>query len=177
MQNAQFDHLIRSALPGRLRLRLPGLNALEPELLDFVKSHIEAQHDCVCCTINPRTGSVLITYDPAQYHLDAQALLAHAQAFLAPSADSQAMPAVQAYEKLPSIAQAGYTILDTLSPYISPNIKSPGRQRRTTQNRLMLATLVASIVTLANSSKWHTVLGVGFLAFLALHLQQHKRVL
>lgn len=177
MQNAQFNHLVRSILPGRLRLRLPGLNTLEPELLDFVKNHIETQHDSISCSINERTGSVLITYDPAQYQLDIQALLSHAQAFLAQSADSESIPAAQNRLKLPSIAQAGNKILDTLSPYVSPNIKSPGRQRRTTQNRLMLATFVASIVALINSSKWHTALGIGFLAFLALHLQQHKRVL
>lgn len=183
---------IRSSLPGRLRLRLPVLKDVDSETVELVTEWLKSQAPSTQVTINPRVGSVLITWDPARDSLDVPSLLTQAQEYLQSAqalgligtkeslARSPQLPPVREWiEKLSMQGeQAGNRFLDTLSPWVAADVKQKARQRRVTQNRLMLASLVTSIAVLAVSqSKSHVAFGIGFIALLSIHLLQHRKVL
>ena len=161
---------IRSSLPGRLRLRLPVLKDVDSETVELVTEWLKSQAPSTQVTINPRVGSA--------YLQSAQALgLIGTKESLACS--PQLPPVREWIEKLSMQGeQAGNRFLDTLSPWVAADVKQRARKRRVTQNRLMLASLVASIAVLAVSqSKSHVAFGIGFIALLSVHLLQHRKVL
>ena len=54
---------IRSYVPGRLRLRHPGLIGLEGETLEALTSTVKSAPGITGCTVNPKVGSLLLTWD------------------------------------------------------------------------------------------------------------------
>ena len=54
---------IRSYVPGRLRLRHPGLIGLEGETLEALTSTVKSAPGITGCTVNPKVGSLLLIWD------------------------------------------------------------------------------------------------------------------
>lgn len=95
------------------------------------------------------------------------------------SAASNASSVKDGWDALSQCAvSTGHRALDCLAPFVAPDVKKGGRKRRVTQNRLMGGALGASMATLLfRSTAAHVWTGGAFLAFLAVHLWQHRKVL
>lgn len=187
-----YSKVIRSSLPGRLRLRLPMLKGADPETTKFVSDWLKSHASSIEVIVNPRVGSALITWDPAHESLDIESLLNEAVDYLQTAQalgliahqelESQPLK-VTSFKKWKNILssqgeQMGNRLLDALSPWLAADVKQNARKRRVTQNRVMLASLLASIGMLAtSSSKSHVIFGIGFIALLSVHLLQHRKVL
>ncbi|HIU73345.1 MAG TPA: hypothetical protein IAC65_03705 [Candidatus Aphodousia faecipullorum] len=187
-----YSKVIRSSLPGRLRIRLPMLKGADTETTKFVSDWLKSHASSIEVIVNPRVGSALITWDPAHDSLDIESLLNEAADYLqtaqtlgliAPQdceSQSLGMTSVKKWKNVLSSQgeQIGNRLLDALSPWVAADVKQSARKRRVTQNRLMLASLIASIGVLGTSrSKSHVTFGVGFIALLCIHLLQHRKVL
>ena len=55
---------VRSSLPGRLRLRLPQLVSIDSDSALLITQWIESHGESIAVSLNPRVGSLLITWDP-----------------------------------------------------------------------------------------------------------------
>lgn len=193
---------VRSLTPGRARLRHEALRGLAADEVESLVETVRSMDGITGVTINPRVGSLLVTWDTER--VDAQTLLEAAEWFLAsreafastePAEASSAAPSAPAdgscgcasalkagaelFERVERVIEpAGGRILDGLSPFLAPDVKKGGRARRVTQNRLMLAGFAGSLAALAvRGTAAHVVLGGIFTALLTVHLWQHRRVL
>lgn len=187
---------VRSLTPGRARLRHEALRGLAADEAESLVETVRSMDGITDVTINPRVGSLLVTWDTEK--TDARTLLEAAEWFLA---SREALASTEAscdaaYESSCGcvsalkagaemldrvehmIEPAGGRILDGLSPFLAPDVKKGGFARRVTQNRLMLAGFAGSLAALAvRGAAAHVVLGSVFTALLAVHLWQHRRVL
>lgn len=180
---------VRSVTRGRARLRhasLAGISASDAAGLEDMISGLDG---ITSVTVNPRVGSLLVTWDETK--TDAATLLAAARLFLADADDGAECageceapaPAAAALPKLArdagGLAQsAAARTLDLLAPVVAPDVRSGGRSRRVTQNRLMLAGYALSLAALAvRGTAVHIAFGTAFTGLLAVHLYQHRRVL
>ena len=191
---ADIRDCVRSLLPGRARLRHPMLHGLEAESCREVAGMLETIPGVTGVSINPRVGSLLITWNEAE--TTAETLLetveGYAAIFFAAGAEDEAGAAAPADEKETSCtAEAAGSVLGriesagvgtfgaaarTLMPETSR--RNPKRAARILQNRTMLGALALSIGALGvRQTGLHLWAGVAFMALLALHLQQHRRVL
>lgn len=195
---ADIRDCVRSLLPGRARLRHPMLHGLEAESCRDVAGMLETIPGVTGVSINPRVGSLLITWNEAE--TTAETLLetveGYAAIFFAAGAEDEAGAAAPADEKetsctacraveraaeaagsvLGRIESAGVGAARTLMPETSR--RNPKRAARILQNRTMLGALALSIGALGvRQTGLHLWAGVAFMALLALHLQQHRRVL
>lgn len=103
---------LRHAIPGRIRLRIPGIKG-EPGLSLEVHKQLSALPVIRRVEVNPVTGSVLVLYDPAD-----SAAIAQLGRLIIPGLDLDAMPgpedfaggagpeAVRATEAVESLARA-----------------------------------------------------------------------
>lgn len=189
---AQFSKAIRSSLPGRLRLRMPLLKGLDDQTADLLTTWLKSRTPGINVIFNPRVGSVLITWDPERDSLDIESIMNEATVYMqmtqasgfAAAKNNENVPINNAFIKkrfknlMTLSEQVSNSLLDTLSPFIAPDLKQKARKRRVTQNRLMLGSLAASIgVLIGSQSKSHIIFGIGFLALLSIHLLQHRKVL
>ena len=189
---AQFSKAIRSSLPGRLRLRMPLLKGLDDQTADLLTTWLKSRTPGINVIFNPRVGSALITWDPERDSLDIESLMNEATVYMqmtqasgfAAAKNNENVPINNAFIKkrfknlMTLSEQVSSSLLDTLSPFIAPDLKQKARKRRVTQNRLMLGSLAASIgVLIGSQSRSHIIFGIGFLALLSIHLLQHRKVL
>lgn len=182
---------VRSVTRGRARLRhasLAGISASDAAGLEDMISGLDG---ITSVTVNPRVGSLLVTWNEAK--TDAATLLAAARLFLADADDGaecagecEAPAPAAAPRTLPKLARdagglaqsAAARTLDLLAPVVAPDVRSGGRSRRVTQNRLMLAGCALSLAALAvRGTAAHIAFGTAFTGLLAVHLYQHRRVL
>lgn len=190
-----LEQSIRSLTPGRARLRHPMLKTLKGEALATFTSTLLAWPGILSAEVNPRVGSLLLTWDKDA--LTAEELMAAASLFFPEVPDETPVQApVKPVATLKEAADAGAgmisgalkkaegllkepsgKVLDALAPYVAPDQRRAARRRRVTQNRLMLGALTGSISAIALRSSAHAALGWVFTALLALHLYQHRRVL
>ena len=195
---ADIRDCVRSLLPGRARLRHPMLHGLEAESCREVAGMLETIPGVTGVSINPRVGSLLITWNEAETLLET--VEGYAAFFFAAGAEDEAGAAAPADEKETSCtacraveraAEAAGSVLGriesagvgtfgaaarTLMPETSR--RNPKRAARILQNRTMLGALALSIGALGvRQTGLHLWAGVAFMALLALHLQQHRRVL
>lgn len=195
---ADIRDCVRSLLPGRARLRHPMLHGLEAESCREVAGMLETIPGVTGVSINPRVGSLLITWNEAETLLET--VEGYAAIFFAAGAEDEAGAAAPADEKETSCtacraveraAEAAGSVLGriesagvgtfgaaarTLMPETSR--RNPKRAARILQNRTMLGALALSIGALGvRQMGLHLWAGVAFMALLALHLQQHRRVL
>lgn len=192
---------IRSLTPGRVRIRHAALKELSPEALAFLTDSILSVDGILEAQVNPRVGSLLVRWDPktvsqADLLESAQCLLGmfDAESDEAPQAPAEPAagdactgePCCAALRQAAAGAKdafssAGHAVLDVLAPVLAPahSRDKLARTRRVTQNRLMLAGLAGSIAALAvqGGKRLHVGLGAAFLALLAVHLYQHRKVL
>lgn len=189
---------VRSVTHGRARIRHASLKGLSADEAKVIADMVEGFDGITSVTINPRVGSLLVTWDESQ--TNAEALLQAAAFFLPEDAsDAQtevaASPAegeAQAPQKkclketakktagsaLAAAEDAAGRALLAVSPLIAPDQQKGGRTKRVTQNRLMLAAYGASLASLfVKSTPLHVGLGVLYTLFLGVHLYQHRRVL
>ena len=68
--NEDYKQYIRSFVPGRLRLRHPGLKGLDGETVATVVETVTAAEGITGCTINPRVGSLVLTWDAKRLTTD-----------------------------------------------------------------------------------------------------------
>ncbi len=209
---ADIRDCMRSLLPGRARLRHPMLYGLDAESCREVAGMLETIPGVTGVAINPRVGSLLITWNEVE--TTAETLLETVEGYAAfffaaggeeeagalePSGESpQAVApgdeketsctACRAVERAAETAESVLGRIEsagvgafgaaarTLMP--EPSRSNPKRAARILQNRTMLGALVLSIGVLGvKQTGLHLWAGVAFMALLALHLQQHRRVL
>ncbi len=198
----ELKKYIRSYVPGRLRLRHPGLKNLDVETMSLITSTVTSAAGITGCTINPEVGSLLLTWDrKALTEADLLGYLSFWAAFIpGDAADGEAVALADdaALEETSvgqrfaegkaagcrAVAEAAarakvYTDagLDVLSPYIAPDQTGKARRRRVTQNRLMLTAGAGSIALLALRGSAHAYLGWAFAAMALIHLYQHRAVI
>lgn len=197
---------VRSVTHGRARIRHASLKGLTADEVKSLTDMISGFDGITSVEVNPRVGSLLVTWDEEK--TNAEALLAAAAFFLpedeeAPAAEAEAAAVLEAEgaaaEAAPAktcacreavVKTAGGALalaktgaqkaLDLAAPIVAPDeVKGRGgRTRRVTQNRLMLGTLALSLGVLAfRGVRAHVVFGVAYTLFLAVHLAQHRRVL
>ena len=206
----ELKQYIRSYVPGRLRLRHPGLKGIDADTEKLIVETVTSASGITGCTINPEVGSLLLTWD--RHSLTEEDLLGYLSfwaAFIpgdalgettaetsAEDADETAEEAAQpcspvaakiaegkaAGKELAASAIANAKVytdagLDVLAPWIAPDQKNAARRRRVTQNRLMLAAGVGSVVLLALRGSAHASMGWVFVAMALVHLYQHRTVL
>ena len=98
---ADIRDCVRSLLPGRARLRHPMLHGLEAESCREVAGMLESIPGVTGVSINPRVGSLLITWNEAE--TTAETLLetveGYAAFFFAAGAEDEAGAAAPADEK------------------------------------------------------------------------------
>ena len=73
---------VRSSLPGRLRLRLPQLVSIDSDSALLITQWIESHGESIAVSLNPRVGSLLITWDPNRDNLDTKELFSEAAEYL-----------------------------------------------------------------------------------------------
>lgn len=198
---------VRSVTHGRARIRHASLKGLTADEMKALADMISGFDGITSVEVNPRVGSLLVTWDEEK--TNAEALLAAAAFFLpedeaAPAAEAEAEALLASEDAAPAaapaapaktcaggvaktaagaidLARAGArTALDFVAPIVAPDeVKGRGgRTRRVTQNRLMLGAFALSLGALAfRGVRAHVVLGVAYTLFLAVHLVQHRRVL
>ena len=190
---------VRSVTHGRARIRHASLKGLSADEAKVIADMVEGFDGITSVSINPRVGSLLVTWDESQ--TNAEALLQAAAFFLpedssapqtefsdeAEAEDESAAPKKKCLREsakaaagtaLAAAEDAAGRALLAVSPIIAPDQKKGGRTKRVTQNRLMLAAYGASLASLfVKSTPLHVGLGVLYTLFLGVHLYQHRRVL
>ena len=59
----ELKQYIRSYVPGRLRLRHPGLKGIDADTEKLIVETVTSASGITGCTINPEVGSLLLTWD------------------------------------------------------------------------------------------------------------------
>lgn len=192
---------VRSFCPGRLRLRLPLLRGASDEFVGMIRDALTAKEGVTGVDVNPRVGSLLLTWDPAVLTLEPQALAEEAAGMLemarmmgyfdekdesceekccacegacAEGVGSECACGCGAEKKACTCGCQEF--VDTAKVALD---RAQAGFERVAQNRLMLGLLAVSIAVLATgrAKGAHTGFGAGFLGLLAVHLLQHRRVL
>lgn len=175
---------IRSLTRGRARIRHEALKGLSDDTLAFLTQSILSVDGILEAEVNPRVGSLLVRWDPEK--LSDEDLLSSAEYLLGMlEAQGGEEPAKSCGNGVcgakKAFASAGNAVLDVLAPVLAPTHarEKLARTRRVTQNRLMLGTLAGSLAVLAlkGGKSLHVGVGAAFLALLAVHLYQHRKVL
>lgn len=183
-----FSSSVRSVVPGRLRVRHPELAGLTVTDAMHLTELVLACKGITGCEVNPRLGSLLITWDPRQLEIgEVGELLNDCQnqmaAFMATGeVASTEIPPEPGHPKslaLRAAQGAATTVLNSAARIIAPDVSRahPDLAARKVQNRLMLIALGASLAGLAAGLRLHWTAGQIFLGLLACHLYQHRRVL
>lgn len=158
--------MIASFIDGRVRIRAEALK--DPALMDQVLAALGARDGILSATPNPRTGSVLVLYDPA-----------------AVSRETLLTAALALEEQLRSLEEAGAnrkgaTLLSRLRRGESWRGKRNGRLSPLTprgESALMGALYLLTAVTGFGSRRTHVILGAAFAALAGIHLYDRRRCL
>ncbi len=189
---ADIRDCVRSLLPGRARLRHPMLYRLDAESCKEVCGMLETIPGVTGATVNPRVGSLLITWNEDE--TTAEDLLATVEgcaAFFFGSGEeecagseeaeaSSAKPCGCVARAAGKVEAAGVAAFGSAARVLMPATakRSPKRAARMLQNRTMLGALALSVGALGvKQAGLHLWAGAAFMALLVLHLQQHRRVL
>ena len=196
---ADIRDCVRSLLPGRARLRHPMLYRLDAESCKEVCGMLEAIPGVTGATVNPRVGSLLITWNEDE--TTAEDLLATVEgyaAFFFGSGEEECAGAEEAEASSAKpcgcvaraadlaacaagkVEEAGVAAFGSAARVLMPATakRSPKRAARMLQNLTMLGALALSVGALGvRQAGLHLWAGAAFMALLVLHLQQHRRVL
>lgn len=149
---------IASRLPGRLRLRAPELR--QRRFNEALVAEFSGWDAVLSVEGNGAAGSILLRYDASR--VDPAGMEARAAARLGPPAGaSQSEASPELPSETPGVPAAG----SVLWP-----LNRPAKIG-------MLASLTASMLALTVGKKPHAVLGALHLAFLMIHLANHRRKL
>lgn len=101
MFTKELQYAVRSLTRGRARIRHERLRGLDNETCANIESFLLGLEGVTGCILNPRVGSLLVTWDETK--TNAEALLKSAEVFLAFLGDE---PETQSTEPQPESAQA-----------------------------------------------------------------------
>lgn len=173
--NEDYKQYIRSFVPGRLRLRHPGLKGLDGETVATVVETVTAAEGITGCTINPRVGSLVLTWDAKRLTTDdLMGYLAFWQAFIPEVDDVKEETSCGLVDTARSAAAGA---LDGLAAVIVPKHKGTSNAPRVVQNRLMLGLCAATVGTAYLYKGLHAALGWVFVAFILSHSLQRRKAL
>ena len=163
---------IRSYVPGRLRLRHPGLIGLEGETLEALTSTVKSAPGITGCTVNPKVGSLLLTWDAEK--LTQKDLLGYLQ-FWAAFLPEDAQGGTSHSEKQAPCGALTETILPRMQDILACK-GSAAKCRRQMENRLTALFGVATMASLLKGASLHAQIGTVFAAMLVWHLWKRRRV-
>lgn len=163
---------IRSYVPGRLRLRHPGLIGLEGETLEALTSTVKSAPGITGCTVNPKVGSLLLTWDAEK--LTQEDLLGYLQ-FWAAFLPEDAQGGTSHSEKQAPCGALTETILTRMQDILACK-GSAAKCRRQMENRLTALFGVATMASLLKGASLHAQIGTVFAAMLVWHLWKRRRV-
>lgn len=163
---------IRSYVPGRLRLRHPGLIGLEGETLEALTSTVKSAPGITACVVNPKVGSLLLTWDAEKLTKDD--LLGYLQ-FWAAFLPEDAQGGTSHSEKQAPCGALTETILTRMQDILVCK-GSAAKCRRQLENRLTALFGVATMASLLKGASLHAQVGTVFAAMLAWHLWKRRRV-
>ena len=163
---------IRSYVPGRLRLRHPGLIGLEGETLEALTSTVKSAPGITGCTVNPKVGSLLLTWDAEK--LTQEDLLGYLQ-FWAAFLPEAAQEGTSRSEKQALCGALTEAILTRMQDLLACK-GSAAKCRRQLENRLTALFGVATMASLLKGASLHAQVGTVFAAMLAWHLWKRRRV-
>ena len=144
---SEIESCITSFVDGRVRLRHPSLKRAEDA--ELVRGFLASLPGILRVTVNSRTGSLLLEYDPDQISREDLLALAGQWADFASAQDEAAAPRKRRFDRARAIR---FT------------------------NRGMLATLGASLAFgLAGRERGHVVAGGLFLLFNLAHLYTYRK--
>ena len=163
---------IRSYVPGRLRLRCGALVGLDEATLGALTSTVKSAPGICDCVINPKVGSLLLTWDAKK--LTEKDLLGYLQfwaAFL--PEDALVCEAKRGTAKEP-VAYSD-KILQGLEDLFFCKGSSFKRSRQL-ENRITAVFGVATLASLIKGASLHAQVGTAFTLMLAWHLWKRRRV-
>lgn len=163
---------IRSYVPGRLRLRYPGLIGLEGETLEALTSTVKSAPGITGCTVNPKVGSLLLTWDAEK--LTQEDLLGYLQ-FWAAFLPEDALEAPSHAEHRAMSGALSETVLTQMQKLFACK-GSAAKCHRQLENRLTALFGVATMASLLKGASLHAQIGTVFAAMLAWHLWKRRRV-
>lgn len=148
-----LEHCITSFVDGRVRLRHAALRHVA--LLPLIEGFLRGLDGVEAVTTNPRSGSLLLEYDPARLTRDdLLALLRSGETLLGAHLPETPHPAPQ--------AASGSSALAALCS-------------RRTRTRCMLAALAGSaLLGLWGRGGWHTAVSLVFLGLCAEHVYRYR---
>lgn len=162
---------VRSYVPGRLRLRHPGLVGLEDQEIQALTQTVKSAPGITDCVVNSRVGSLLLTWDAEK--LSEKDLLGYLEfwsAFLPDKAFEVASQSEDSGAKVP----LAKSFLDKLQVLLSGK-GSPAKRRRQLENRLTAVLAVATLASLFRGASLHAKIGSAFFAVLAWHVWKRRR--
>ncbi len=193
MTQCSIDRYVTSLVNGRARVRHPALVGLDDETVETLKQAALGVEGVLDVAVNPRVGSLLVIWDPEVATVeDLKAALEFGLAMLGMDEVCEDEPQEACTNEktcacklttkslemaMTPVIKVADVALDQAAKVVAPNVRNVRRARRITQNRLMLAAGTASVASLALKMQWHAALGWVFVAFMAAHLYQHRRVL
>ena len=156
---------IRSYVPGRLRLRHPGLIGLEGETLEALTSTVKSAPGITGC-------SLLLTWDAEK--LTQEDLLGYLQ-FWAAFLPEVALEAPSHAKHRAMSGALTETILTRMQDILACK-GSAAKCRRQMENRLTALFGVATMASLLKGASLHAQIGTVFAAMLVWHLWKRRRV-
>ena len=161
---------IRSYVPGRLRLRHPGLVGLSCEDMQALTLTVQSASGITGCVVNPKVGSLLLTWDTKK--LTEQDLLGYLQ-FWAAFLPEEALGTKEEKAGHPDLSEKLLSCVRELSAGKGSRVKC----LKVLERRLTALFGVATIASLLKGSSLHARIGVAFTVLLAWHIWKHKRAL
>jgi hypothetical protein len=138
---------IASSIPGRLRLRAPGLR--NPVQLENLRAAIAQWSAVLAVEANPTTGSLLIRYDAGK--LSVERCEARALGLLG---------------KLPGQSR---------TPKVGAGGTARVKANRWAKRGMLASLAVSLLLAAVGTKRWHTLAGALFLHALGVHLWAHRR--
>lgn len=163
---------IRSYVPGRLRLRHSSLIGLECDARGALTSAVKSVPGITACVVNPKVGSLLLTWDAAKLTKDD--LLGYLQ-FWAAFLPEEAQGGTSHSEKQAPCGALTETILTRMQDILACK-GSAAKCRRQMENRLTALFGVATMASLLKGASLHAQIGTVFAAMLVWHLWKRRRV-
>lgn len=160
-----LDKYIRSAIPGRVRVRHPAIK--DEETAASLRTFLQGLPGVRTIEINPRVGSLLLMWDPQKLSLEDLKALAQAALPAGQPEPAKASPSPQS-PRLPA-AMTG------LSPF------RPSRAVNRAVNRVLTGSYALLMLGLVPGFRrnlaLHVLAGTAFSAFLAWHMVRYRRTL
>lgn len=146
-----MNNPVASSIPGRLRLRAPGLR--NPVQLEKLQAAIAQWSGVLAVEANPTTGSLLIRYDAGK--LSVERCEARALGLLGK---------LPGQSRVPKVGAGG-----------TARVKGNRLANRWAKGGMLASLAVSLLLAAAGAKRWHALSGMLFLHALGVHLWMHRR--